>query len=70
MLLKYIRCIYMAWIRNTVNSIAMHPSGKLALSVSKDKTMRMWNLMKGRSAYIRKLEHEASVVFLDQDGDR
>ncbi|KAF3176633.1 hypothetical protein TWF788_007899 [Orbilia oligospora] len=36
-----------------VNSIAVHPSGKLALSVSRDeKTVRMWNLMTGRKAGI------------------
>ncbi|ETV89643.1 hypothetical protein, variant 4 [Aphanomyces astaci] len=53
-----------------VNSIAVHPSGKLAFSVSKDKTLRMWNLVKGRSAYIRRLDQEATCVFLSQDGNR
>ncbi|KAK6532015.1 hypothetical protein TWF694_003178 [Orbilia ellipsospora] len=34
-----------------VNSLAVHPSGKLALSVSKDeRAVRMWNLMTGRKA--------------------
>ncbi|KAF3284085.1 hypothetical protein TWF970_011309 [Orbilia oligospora] len=34
-----------------VNSIAVHPSGKLALSVSRhEKMVRMWNLMTGRKA--------------------
>ncbi|KAK6535915.1 hypothetical protein TWF281_000165 [Arthrobotrys megalospora] len=34
-----------------VNSIAVHPSGKLALSVSRhEKAVRMWNLMTGRKA--------------------
>ncbi|KAK6362705.1 hypothetical protein TWF730_000161 [Orbilia blumenaviensis] len=34
-----------------VNSIAVHPSGKLALSVSRhEKSVRMWNLMTGRKA--------------------
>ncbi|OQR94892.1 p21-activated protein kinase-interacting protein [Achlya hypogyna] len=53
-----------------VNSIAVHPSGKLAFSVSRDKTLRMWNLVKGRSAYIRRLDQEASEVFLSGDGNR
>ncbi|ETV89641.1 hypothetical protein, variant 2 [Aphanomyces astaci] len=56
--------------RGPVNSIAVHPSGKLAFSVSKDKTLRMWNLVKGRSAYIRRLDQEATCVFLSQDGNR
>ncbi|KAI5720376.1 hypothetical protein M8J77_005614 [Diaphorina citri] len=38
-----------------VNHISIHPSGKLALSVGKDKTLRTWNLVKGRSAYITNL---------------
>ncbi|KDO20223.1 hypothetical protein SPRG_14469 [Saprolegnia parasitica CBS 223.65] len=53
-----------------VNSIAVHPSGKLAFSVARDKTLRMWNLVKGRSAYIRRLDQEASEVFLSHDGNR
>lgn len=51
-----------------VNSIAIHPTGKLALSVSKDRTLRMWNLIKGRSAFIRRLEAEATQVFFSPDG--
>ncbi|KAK6516202.1 hypothetical protein TWF506_006112 [Arthrobotrys conoides] len=36
-----------------VNSIAVHPSGKLALSVSRhERAVRMWNLMTGRKAGI------------------
>ncbi|KAL1452222.1 hypothetical protein WDU94_006517 [Cyamophila willieti] len=38
-----------------VNHIAIHPSGKLAMSVGRDKTLRTWNLIKGRSAYITNL---------------
>jgi len=34
-----------------VSFLAVHPSGKLALSVGKDKTLRTWNLVKGRPAY-------------------
>jgi protein MAK11 len=33
-----------------VNSIDVHPSGKVALSVGKDKTLKMWDLMRGRGA--------------------
>lgn len=32
-----------------VLSISIHPSGKLALSVSKDKGLKLWNLMLGKS---------------------
>lgn len=33
-----------------VNCIDVHPSGKVALSVGKDKTLKMWDLMRGRGA--------------------
>ncbi|KAF0686489.1 Aste57867_21676 [Aphanomyces stellatus] len=56
--------------KGAINSIAVHPSGKLAFSVARDKTLRMWNLVKGRSAYIRRLDQEATCVFLSQDGNR
>ncbi|KAL1129391.1 hypothetical protein AAG570_013918 [Ranatra chinensis] len=34
-----------------VNSVSVHPSGKLALTVGNDSTLRTWNLVKGRRAY-------------------
>ena len=39
-----------------VNSVAVHPSGKVALSVGKDKTLRMWDLMRGKGVASTKLE--------------
>lgn len=38
--------------RLPVTSLSVHPSGKLLLSISKDNTMRTWNLIKGRQAYV------------------
>lgn len=35
-----------------MNDLAVHPSGKLALSVGHDRTLRIWNLMAGRCAFI------------------
>lgn len=34
-----------------VTAIAVHPSDKLALSVGGDKTLKTWNLIKGRPAF-------------------
>lgn len=56
--------------RGEINSIAVHPSGKLCFSVARDRTLRMWNLVKGRIAYIRRLEKEANLVMLSQKGSR
>jgi len=42
--------------RSAVYSFAIHPSGKLALSSSKDKTLRTWNLITGRCAYVSNIK--------------
>jgi WD40 repeat protein len=33
-----------------VNHVDVHPTGRVALSVGKDATLRMWDLMRGRGA--------------------
>lgn len=40
---------------SAVTSLSVHPSGKLALSVGHDGTLRTWNLVKGRQAYATNL---------------
>nr|XP_046910398.1 p21-activated protein kinase-interacting protein 1-like [Dermatophagoides farinae] len=42
--------------KDSVTAINIHPSGKLLLSISKDLTLRTWNLIKGRCAYIVNLK--------------
>jgi protein MAK11 len=42
--------------KGPVNSLAVHPSGKLALSGGRDRTLRLWDLVNGRCAYIQRLE--------------
>lgn len=41
--------------KGRVNCVAIHPSGKLALSVGKDRTLRMWDLMRGKGSASTKL---------------
>ena len=41
--------------KGRVNSVSVHPSGKVALSVGKDRTLYMWDLMRGRRAASMKL---------------
>ena len=31
--------------KNLVNDLSIHPSGKIALSISKDNTLKLWNLI-------------------------
>lgn len=48
--------------KEAINGMSVHSSGKLLLSVSKDKTLRTWNLIKGRCAYIINLKEVAQQV--------
>jgi WD40 repeat protein len=50
--------VFFFWVRGRgrINSLSVHPSGRLLLSVGKDKTLRTWNLIKGRSAFITNLK--------------
>lgn len=41
--------------KGRVNSVGVHPSGKVALSVGKDRTLRMWDLMRGKGSASTKI---------------
>ncbi|KAH9926918.1 WD40-repeat-containing domain protein [Fomitopsis serialis] len=56
--------------KGRVNSVAVHPSGKLALSVGKDRTLRMWDLMRGKGSASTKLGKEGEVVRWSTDGSQ
>lgn len=45
-----------------VNAIDIHPSSKLALTLGQNKTLRTWNLVKGRPAYTSNL---AGYIFVN-----
>ncbi|CEP08483.1 hypothetical protein [Parasitella parasitica] len=54
-----------------VNSVAVHPTGKIALSVGADRTAIVWNLMTGRKASVNKLGREEPLVVLwDPAGEK
>lgn len=57
-------------VRGSVHSVALHPSGKLALSVGKDKTLKMWNLLKGRLGFTINTQKPAEVVQWSSRGTR
>ncbi|KAJ7708883.1 WD40-repeat-containing domain protein [Mycena rosella] len=54
--------------KGRVNAVAVHPSGKVALSVGKDRTLRMWDLMRGKGCASTKLGKEAELVRWSSDG--
>jgi len=45
-----------------VTGLAVHPSGKLLLSIGKDNKLVTWNLIKGRSAYVTNLKEQPDFV--------
>ncbi|RYG59598.1 hypothetical protein EON64_20070, partial [archaeon] len=55
--------------KDVVFDFAIHPSGKLALSVSKDHTLKLWNLIQGRCAFTRRLRIPADLVKFHPQGD-
>ena len=53
----------MAWtISKAVTGLAVHMTGRLALSTSRDGTLRMWNLVKGKGQYKTRLSGVAEGV--------
>lgn len=56
--------------KGPVTSLSVHPSGKLALTVGTDKTLRTWNLTNGRSAFIKNIKQNAHIVRWSPDGDK
>lgn len=50
-----------------VNSVNVHPTGKLALSLGKDRTMKMWDLMKGKAGGSVKLGKGAASCIYNHD---
>lgn len=40
-----------------ITHISIHPSGKLALTLGADLTLKTWNLIKGRQVKFYKFEH-------------
>lgn len=53
-----------------VNSITVHPSGKLALTVGKDRVLRMWDLMKGKPGGGVKIGKEGESIRFSPSGDQ
>eukprot|EP01025_Chloroclados_australasicus_P031186 TRINITY_DN31505_c0_g1_i1.p1 TRINITY_DN31505_c0_g1~~TRINITY_DN31505_c0_g1_i1.p1 ORF type:complete len:411 (-),score=61.01 TRINITY_DN31505_c0_g1_i1:295-1434(-) len=48
--------------KGAINSIAIHNSGRLALTIARDKHLKMWDLVQGRYSYSEKLKAEADIV--------
>ena len=53
-----------------ISDVAVDPSGKLALTIGKDRKLITWNLIKGRSAYVTNIKEIADFVKWSPDGQR
>ena len=54
--------------KEELTCLAIHPSGKLALSGARDKVIIMWNLMEGRIAYRSRLKQIPEDIVWAPDG--
>lgn len=53
-----------------VNDLAVHLSGRLALTVGRDSCLGMVNLVRGRRSFFCRLGKEATIVRFSLDGNR
>ena len=53
--------------KSTVSHLCVHPSNKVALSVGVDRTLRLWNLIKGSIGFTRRLTEPALKVLFSPD---
>jgi len=55
--------------KECINCISIHPSGKIALTCSRDRTLRIWNLSNGRCAYDERLNYEPELIQWSPSGN-
>lgn len=56
--------------RGSVLSLAVHPTGKLLLSVGQDRTIRTWNLVTAKRAYTTSTPAPVDIVKWTPGGDK
>lgn len=47
-----------------INCVAVHPTSKVALSVGKDRTLRMWDLMRGKGSASTKIGKGLDIIIV------
>lgn len=55
--------------RSAVEHLAVHPSGRLALSACREKKLRLWNLLSGKCNYTSTLPEQSRVLEWSPEGD-
>ena len=54
--------------RKEVTSISVHASGRLALTASRDGTLKLWNLVRGKCVHTRTLPAVAEQIAFSPSG--
>ncbi|KAK9816721.1 hypothetical protein WJX72_004220 [[Myrmecia] bisecta] len=54
--------------RREITGLTIHPTGRLALTTSRDETLRMWDLVKGRCPYDTKVPAGSELVEFSTSG--
>lgn len=61
-------CLHVLRHKKPVQSLAVHPSGKLALSVGKERSLKLWNLLTGKQAHSSTLPGEPLRIAFSASG--
>merc|ERR1719424_693445 len=55
--------------KGSINAVAIHPSGRVALTVAADSKLMLWNLTTGRCNYTTALAEPSRLVAWSPDGE-
>ncbi|ESO08080.1 hypothetical protein HELRODRAFT_190875 [Helobdella robusta] len=63
-------CLKVLKHKEALTDFAIHPSGKLLLSLTKGRTLQTWNLLSGRRAFVTNLKQVGEMIWFSNDGNR
>lgn len=61
-------CLHILRHKKPIQALAVHPSGKLALSVGTERSLKLWNLMTGKQAHSATLPAEPLRMVFSASG--
>lgn len=63
-------CLHVLRHKKPINGLAIHPTGKVALSVGADQSLRLWNLMTGKQAHQERTAQNILRVAFSPEGGK
>lgn len=61
-------CLHVLRHKKPIHSLAVHPTGKLAISVGKERSLKLWNLMTAKQAHSTTLPVEPLRILFSETG--